>query len=80
VSEPAAKVQAIKPVVNEKLVECLESWLADAKRGELIGAVLLGNLRGEDVQHSWVGEMKLSVAMVTFEQMKLKALGVLRED
>jgi len=77
--QPARKVTAIKPVPDERLVRALESWLEDAKRGELIGAVLLGNRRGDGVQHRWAGTMPLSVSLVTFEQFKLSALGVCRE-
>jgi hypothetical protein len=73
-----AKVRAIKPEADADLVAALESWLEDAKRGDLVGCVLLGNRRGDEVQHHWVGRMKLSDALLIFEQFKLKAFGVER--
>lgn len=72
-------VRSIRPEADPKLVAALEEWLEDAKRGELIGAVLLGNRRGDEVQHDWAGTMPLGISMVTFEQFKLQALGVVRE-
>lgn len=79
-AKPKGTVRAIRPAVDADLVAALTDWLEDAKAGRLIGVVLLGNRRGDEVQHHWVGEMPLGVALVTMEQLKLKALKVLRDD
>jgi hypothetical protein len=72
-SEPA-KVRSIRPEIDTDLVRCLETWLDDARKGELIGCVLLGNRRGDEVQHGWAGSMPLAMAMLTWEQFKLRQL------
>jgi hypothetical protein len=73
-----AKVRAIKPEADADLVAALESWLEDAKRGDLVGCVLLGNRRGDEIQHHSVGRMKLGDALAAFELFKLKAFDVAR--
>ncbi|HEY3494352.1 MAG TPA: hypothetical protein VGK73_06690 [Polyangiaceae bacterium] len=71
----AATVTPIKPSPDPKLVEALESWLEDAKRGELVGCVLLGNRRGDEIQHQWAGLMPLSMAMLIWEKFKFSLFG-----
>jgi len=77
-SDPA-KVRSINPDVDAELVASLEEWLADAKRGELVGAVLLGNRRGAETQHAWTGQMPIDRALVCFEHFKLAAFRVHRD-
>lgn len=71
-TEPA--VRNIQPERDENLIKSLESWLEDAKAGKLVGAVLLGNLRGNEVMHCWSGLMPLSISLLIFEQFKRRAL------
>jgi hypothetical protein len=69
-----ATVRSIKPERDEKLVTSLKEWLAEAESGELVGAVLLGNCRGDKVVHRWSGTMPLSLAMLIWEYFKQASL------
>lgn len=70
-SEPVERhVRSIRPAANEALVATLKEWLDQAERGELVGAVILGNLRGVEVMHSWAGLMPLDRALMAFEFFK----------
>jgi hypothetical protein len=68
------KLLSIKPQRDEKLVEALKDWLKDAESGELMGCVLLGNRRGDEVQHQWVGDFPLGKALLAVERFKRSAL------
>lgn len=70
----AAKVRALKPEVDDRLVEALRDWLTMAERGEIVGAVLLGNVAGIEVAHKWAGRMPLDRALLAFEFFKRDAL------
>lgn len=72
-------LRSIKPTVDATLVDALERWLESAKRGELTGAILLGNERGTDVSYSDVGHMPTSRALLAFEYWKLSRFGVTRD-
>lgn len=74
-SDAAAKLTPIRPGADPNVVRALEEWLEDAKRGELVGVVLLGvrNHSGAN-QHGWAGDMNLSDALLVFEQFKLRQL------
>lgn len=69
----ASQVRPIRPEVDERLVETLRDWLAMAERGELVGAVLLGNFAGIEVAHRWAGRMPLDRALLSFEYFKREA-------
>lgn len=68
----APKLKSIRPDVSEVLVDTLKDWLAQAERGELTGALLLGNLRGDEVQTSWSGAMPFDRALFAFERWKFR--------
>jgi hypothetical protein len=76
VAKPAKSptIRSIRPAVDQQLVEGLEEWLAMAKRGELTGAVLLGNRRGDETVHRWCGDIPLSIALLVFEQYKYRVM------
>lgn len=67
-------VRSIKPAVDKDCVAALEEWLEMAKRGEIVGVVMLGNMPGDSTVHRWSGEFQLSRAILVFEQFKLHHL------
>lgn len=67
-------VRALRTPVNENLVGALREWLAMAERGEITGAVLLGNAPSSAFASRWSGEMPFSVALLAFESLKLRVL------
>lgn len=71
-SDAAPKLTSIKPEVDEDLVKALEEWTERARKGELIGAVLLGNEKGDKFSNRWAGTMPGSVALIAFEHWKLR--------
>jgi hypothetical protein len=73
-SQGATTVTALRPEVDDRVVEALKEWLALAERGELVGAVLLGNFAGVEVSHRWAGRMPLDRALIAFEYFKRDAL------
>jgi hypothetical protein len=66
-------VRVLRPPINENLVESLREWLDKAERGEIIGALLLGNMPGDSLAWRWSGHMPSSVAMIAFEWFKKAA-------
>lgn len=74
-AEPVEQhVRSIRPEANAELVATMKQWLADAESGKLIGAVLLGNARGNEVFHGWAGRVPLDRALYAFEMFKLSEL------
>lgn len=74
-SDAAEKApRRIKPAVDADCVKALEDWLEMAKRGEIVGVVMLGNMPDSNTVHRWSGEMQLSRAMMVLEQFKLHHL------
>jgi hypothetical protein len=71
-TDPAPKVTSIRPEIDADLVKALEEWTERARNGELIGAVLLGNERGDKFGNRWAGRMPGSVALIAFEHWKLR--------
>lgn len=70
-------LRAIKPTVDATLVDALERWLESARRGELTGAILLGNERGDEVSYCDAGHMPTSRALLAFEWWKAARLGLI---
>ncbi len=73
-TDAATKVRALKPAVDDRLVEALEEWLARAKTGEIVGVVLLGNCVGNEIMHKWAGRVPLDRALLAFEYFKRETL------
>jgi hypothetical protein len=75
VTEPVeTHVRSIRPEADADLVATLRKWLEDAERGEIIGAVLLANGRGNTVMHGWAGRVPLDRALYAFEKFKQEHL------
>jgi hypothetical protein len=70
------KVRELRSPKNDELIATLEDWLEAAKRGEIVGALLLGNRRSGEFQTTWSGVMPASIALVAFESWKRRMFDV----
>lgn len=77
------KVQKLKEVENESnpdLIQRLEVWLEDAKRGKLLAVAMVGDQVGGITRHTVEGPLHIPDAVYRLESLKFKLLRLMEDQ